>query len=101
MSHNADKPLDLKWCSYSKTVRAMPSNYLAADLSRIDACLWGREDEFGNMFAAAPDFLKHAVEAIAAWDMEIDTPEHNHEDRLEAAIDGLRAAIAKAKGGAA
>lgn len=54
-----------------------------------------------RLIATAPDFLRHALEAVAAWDMEADTPEHNQEDRLEAAIAGLRAAIARATGGEA
>jgi hypothetical protein len=32
-------------------------------------------------------------ELLAAWDMEEDTPEHNHEDRLDAAIGALREAL--------
>lgn len=51
-----------------------------------------------HLIAAAPDLLAGAAEAVAAWDMEEDTPEHNHEDRLEAAIAMLRAAIRKARG---
>lgn len=57
-------------------------------------------DETANarLISAAPDLLAGAAEAVAAWDMEEDTPEHNHEDRLEAAIAMLRAAIRKAGG---
>lgn len=49
-----------------------------------------------RLIAVAPELLAGALEAIAAWDMEQDTQEHNHEERLEAAIEMLRAAIAKA-----
>lgn len=51
-----------------------------------------------RLIAAAPDFIEGAREAVAAWDMEEDTAEWNHEDRLERAIALLRAAIAKAEG---
>jgi len=30
------------------------------------------------------------TEVLAAWDMEQDTPEHNQQNRLEAAIEALR-----------
>lgn len=33
------------------------------------------------------------TEVLAAWDMEQDTPEHNQQDRLEAAIEALRELI--------
>lgn len=51
-------PLSLQWCAYSMTVRAMPMNYLAADLSRIDAALWGRESEIGAAIAEAPAMVE-------------------------------------------
>jgi hypothetical protein len=37
--------------------------------------------------------MEGAREAVAAWDMEEDTPEWNHEDRLERAISLLRKGI--------
>lgn len=62
--------LAFEWCDYSKTLRTRPSNYLAADLSRVDASLWGREDEIGRLLAAAPAMLA-ALHSIAnetsAW----------------------------------
>lgn len=62
-------PISLKWCDYSNTVRAMPANYLAADLSHIDASLWGREGEIGQMMAAAPAMLAalEASEGVLSW----------------------------------
>lgn len=51
-------PLSLQWCAYSMTVRAMPMNYLAADISRIDAALWGRESEIGAAIAEAPAMVE-------------------------------------------
>ena len=65
-------PLSLEWCAYSSTVRAMPMNYMAADLSRIDAALWGREPEIGAMLAEAPamvDVLRKVVASpmAAPW----------------------------------
>lgn len=59
-------PIALKWCDYSNTVRAMPANYLAADLSHIDASLWGREGEIGHLMAAAPAMLAALEQALAA-----------------------------------
>lgn len=42
------------------------------------------------------DQLEAALaEVLAAWDMEQDTPEHNQQDRLEAAIEVLRGLIRK------
>lgn len=70
-------PLSLEWCGYSSTVRAMPMNYLAADLSRIDAALWGREPEIGALLAEAPamrDALRELMAQMgggndfAAWE---------------------------------
>lgn len=59
-------PLSLQWCNYSMTVRAMPMNYLAADLSRIDAALWGRESEIGAAIAEAPAMVE-ALRRILQW----------------------------------
>lgn len=59
-------PLSLQWCAYSMTVRAMPMNYLAADLSRIDAALWGRESEIGAAIAEAPAMVE-ALRRILQW----------------------------------
>ena len=42
------------------------------------------------------DELEAALaEVLAAWDMEQDTPEHNQQDRLKAAIEALRGLIRK------
>lgn len=76
-------PLSLQWCAYSMTVRAMPMNYLAADLSRIDAALWGRESEIGAAIAEAPAM----VEALrmAARHIRPDAMEYSkgtHGDRV-------------------
>ena len=59
-------PLSLQWCAYSMTVRAMPMNYLAADLSRIDAALWGRESEIGAAIAEAPAMVEALREVTKA-----------------------------------
>lgn len=61
-------PLSLQWCNYSMTVRAMPMNYLAADLSRIDAALWGRESEIGAAIAEAPAMVEALRDALATID---------------------------------
>ena len=62
-------PLSLQWCNYSMTVRAMPMNYLAADLSRIDAALWGRESEIGAAIAEAPAMVEALRNLLS--DMEV------------------------------
>jgi len=49
-----------------------------------------------RLIAAAPDLLAAAIEAVEGWDDE--TPRQDHLDRVEAAIENLRAAISKALG---
>lgn len=48
--------------------------------------------------AEVPAMVAAAREALAAWDMEEDTAEHNHEDRLEAALARFRAILARIDG---
>jgi hypothetical protein len=84
-------PISLAWCDYSNTVRAMPANYLAADLTRIDASLWGREGEIGQLMAAAPAMLAALRLACDAL-----TPANNP-DEAEA-LKAMQAAIALATG---
>jgi hypothetical protein len=69
------------------------------DPNETPLCFVDRPSD-AHLIAAAPDLLAAALEAIAAWDMEEDTPEHNQRDRLDAAIGMMRAAIAKSRGDA-
>lgn len=59
-------PLKFQWSPYSLTLRVMPSNYLAADLNRIDGSLGGRENEIGQLIAEAPAMLE-ALRAVLPY----------------------------------
>lgn len=50
------------------------------------------------LIAEAPAMLATLREAVAATDMEVDTAEHNAAMRLEAAIEGMRAILARIDG---
>lgn len=81
----------LKWSGATKTVRFEPHNYLAADLRRIDAALWGREDEIGTLIAAAPELLADARALL-------NTMETPRCDKASAAWYKLMQTVAKATG---
>lgn len=99
-------PLSLQWCAYSMTVRAMPMNYLAADLSRIDAALWGRESEIAAAIAELPAMvealraiLPHAQEeADALCDVQSGEDEEAFADTVQAKCNRAAAILSRIDG---
>lgn len=91
-------PLSLQWCAYSMTVRAMPMNYLAADLSRIDAALWGRESEIGAAIAEAPAMVEALGKLHDAADNFAEHGKERHFQELRAAMDNAAAILSRIDG---
>jgi hypothetical protein len=92
MTHGHTKgPWHLDLWQYDAAIHA------GGTIAMIDDTMTGWQAN-ARLIAAAPDLLAALAEIAAAYAMEEDTPEHNHEDRLDAAIKAGVAAIAKAKG---
>lgn len=91
-------PLSLQWCAYSMTVRAMPMNYLAADLSRIDAALWGRESEIGTAIAEAPAMMQRLFYLVDAVDEFERNPTAGTQSMLRSRAKAARAILSRIDG---
>jgi Lar family restriction alleviation protein len=93
---------DLSATSAGLGLSATLRHYARADIyADAEECNEAIDHAIDTMEAAADTveaLLAALAEIAAAYAMEEDTPEHNHEDRLDAAIKAGVAAIAKAKG---
>jgi len=80
--------------------------YVVAHVNRPESARADDDKRYARLFCAAPDFFDHAKSLVEAWDartigaQQIITGKSDRELQKQAmdAIDGLRAAIARARG---